>query len=540
MADGPSDYDYVIIGSGFGGSVSALRLSEKGYRVLVVEKGRRYKPEELSKGTSKPGAWIWDPKLGMRGIMQLKFLRHVGVMSGVGVGGGSLVYGATLPTPKDSFFETGTWAKLGDWKSALAPHYETALKMLGARTNPRLSKADHALQELAQRFGREDTFEPTRVGIFFSDDAKPGQEVDDPYFGGKGPKRKACIQCGDCMTGCPYGAKNSLDQNYLYLAEGLGADVLPDTEVTSVSPAGASDGSEGYFVELQGGDKGVNLIRARGIVFAAGVMGTVPLLLKLRETGALPKLSDVVGQHVRTNNESLTSVTAVGKNPGFNDGVAIGSIFHPDEDSHVEPIRLGPRSGLWRLMLMPMATGRTFGGRIFSLAKTFVSDPINSTRALFGGQFGPKTICLLFMQHLDSSLTLKRGRFGRLTSKLEPVQVAPSADIALSNDLALEMEKVIGGKASRLGTEILLGAPATAHVLGGAVMGASAQEGVIDSENRVFGYDNMMVCDGSAVSANPGVNPSLSITAITEHAMSKVPHHTSNIRKGERIPAEYV
>lgn len=523
MGPARSDYDYVIVGSGFGGSVSALRLSEKGYRVLVVEKGRRYKPEELSKGTSKPGAWIWDPKLGMRGIMQLTFLRHVGVMSGVGVGGGSLVYGATLPTPKDSFFETGTWAKLGDWKTALAPHYETALKMLGARTNPRLAKADLALQELAQRFGREDTFEPTRVGIFFSDEAKPGQEVKDPYFDGKGPKRKACIQCGDCMTGCPYGAKNSLDQNYLHLAEGLGAEVLPETEVTSVSASGAGDGSEGYFVKLRHADKSQPFIRARGIVFAGGVMGTVPLLLKLRETGALPRLSETLGKHVRTNNESLTSVTAVGDNPAFNDGVAIGSIFHPDDHSHVEPIRLGPRSGLWRLMLLPMATGRSLGARLLSLLKTLASDPVNSAKAVFGGQFGPRTICLLFMQHLDSSLTFKRGRFGKLKSHLEPGQTAPSADIGLSNDLAFEMEKIIGGKASRLGTEIFLGAPATAHVLGGAVMGEDSSQGVINSNNRVFGYHNMLVCDGSAVSANPGVNPSLSITAIAEHAMSKLP-----------------
>lgn len=531
MDPADSSYDYVIIGSGFGGSVSALRLAEKGYRVLVVEKGRRFKPEELSKGTSKPGAWIWDPNLGMRGIMQLTFLRHVGVMSGVGVGGGSLVYGATLPTPKDSFFQTGTWSNLADWKSALAPHYETALKMLGAQPNPRLSKADAMLELLSRRVGREDTFEPTRVGIFFGDGSKPGQEVDDPYFDGKGPKRKPCIQCGDCMTGCPYGAKNSLDQNYLYLAEGLGAEVMAESEVTSVAPSGASNGSEGYFVEVRDADKATKLIRARGVVFAGGVMGTVPLLLKLRETGALPRLSSAVGQHVRTNNESLTSVTAVGKNPGFNDGVAIGSIFHPDEHSHVEPIRLGARSGLWRLMLLPMATGKSLRSRLFSLAKTVLRDPINSARAFFGGEFGPRTICLLFMQHLDSSLTFKRGRFGRLESQLEPGETAPSADIELSNELALKMEKIIGGKASRLGSEILLGAPATAHVLGGAVMGEHPGQGVIDAENRVFGYENLFVCDGSAVSANPGVNPSLSITAISEHAMSKVPHNPRNSHK---------
>ncbi|UTW56511.1 GMC oxidoreductase [Kordiimonas sp. SCSIO 12610] len=524
MRPASASYDYVIVGSGFGGSVSALRLSQKGYRVLVVEKGRRFETKDISKGTTRPGAWIWDPKIGLNGIMKLTFLKHVGVMSGVGVGGGSLVYGATLPTPKDSFFQTGSWAGLNNWKDALEPHYQTALSMLGATKNPRLTAADFVLRDLAREVGREDTFEATNVGIFFGDDGEAGQEVADPYFDGKGPKRTGCIQCGDCMTGCPYGAKNSLDKNYLYLAEKLGAEVLPETEVLDVKPAGARDGSEGYFIKAQFGKEKPQIVKANGVIMAGGVMGTVPLLLKLRDAGSLPRLSEKLGKDVRTNNESLTSVTAVGKDPKFNDGVAIGSIFHPDEHSHVEPIRLGAKSGLWRLMLLPMATGGSLIARLGSLFKNWITDPIRGTKAIFTSSFGPRTICLLFMQHLDSSLSIERGRFGRLQSKLEPGQLPPSADIPLSNKLAHLTEKIIGGKASRLGVEILRGAPATAHILGGAVMGKDETTGVIDAENHVFNYRNLFVCDGSAISANPGVNPSLSITAITEHAMSKIPH----------------
>ncbi len=523
-----ASYDYIVIGSGFGGSVSAYRLTQKGYRVLVIEKGRRYKPADFSKGTTRPSRWLWLPWLGMRGIMQLSFLRHVTVMHGVGVGGGSLVYAATLPTPKDDFFESGSWAGLADWKEALEPHYATALRMLGASKNPKLTNADQVLRNVARSIGREDSFTATRVGIFFDEKAPAGKPVPDPYFDGKGPARRACIQCGDCMTGCPHNAKNSLDKNYLYLAEQLGARVLPEAEVTKVKPAGLPDGSEGYFVQARtqgsrtrGG--GICTLRAKGVVFSGGVMGTIPLLLKLRDARALPRLSSWLGREVRTNNESLTSVTAIGKNPGFNEGVAIGSIFHPDENSHIEPIRMGASSGLWRFLLMPMATGRSFVHRAGSLLKNVLLNPVDVTRAWFSRDFAGRTICLLFMQHLDSSITLRRGWFGRLSSRIGPGDTAPSADIALANRLSAETERVMGGKAMRLSTEVLTGAPATAHILGGAVMGDSPETGVIDSKNRVYGYKNMLICDGSAISANPGVNPSLSIAALTEWAMSHIP-----------------
>lgn len=517
------DYDYVIVGSGFGGSVSAYRLSQKGYKVLVVEKGRRFNPSEFSEGTSKLGSWIWSPKIGLRGIMKMTFLRHVAVMSGVGVGGGSLVYGATLPVPKDDFFTTGSWSSLRDWKADLCEHYQTALKMLGATKNPNLTNADNVLQKLAKSVNKEHTFEPTNVGIFFSEDGKSGSSVPDPYFDGEGPARVGCIQCGDCMTGCRYGAKNSLDKNYLYLAEKLGATVMARAEVTDVIPIGTTDGSLGYSVYAnQVGRKKLTL-RAKGVIFSGGVMGTIPLLLKLKAKGSLPRLSDMVGRDVRTNNESMTSVVGVGEHPNFSNGVTIGSIFHPDENSHVEPIRLGPKSGLWRFMVVPMATGRNIFVRLKEMLASIIKDPVNTSKAWFARDFGGRSITLLFMQHLDSTVTFKRGMFGQLSSKVEAGQMAPSADIPLSNQLAEKTAEIIDGKAMRLSSEVFLGAPATAHVLGGAVMGANDNTGVIDDHNRVFNYENLYVCDGSAISANPGVNPSLSITALTEHAMSKIP-----------------
>ncbi|MCG8442149.1 MAG: GMC oxidoreductase, partial [Caulobacterales bacterium] len=496
---------------------------QKGYSVLVLEKGRRFAGEDFSEGTTRPGQWLWNPKFGLRGIMKLTFLRHVAVMSGVGVGGGSLVYGATLPTPKDAYFRSGSWAGLRDWKNALAEHYQTALSMLGAVQNPRLAAADHALRDLARDVGREDAFEPTRVGIFFGDPEKAGQPTQDPFFNGEGPVRRGCIQCGDCMTGCRYDAKNSLDKNYLYLAERLGVRIAPESEVTDVRPTGAADGEEGYFVRVRPRRGERYVVRARGIVFAGGVMGTVPLLLKLRAGGSLPRLSDRVGKDVRTNNESITAVAATDNDTNFSDGVTIGSILNTDENSHLEPVRLGPKSGLWRLMLAPLATGRSFLARMASLVGGIVKDPINLSRAIFARDFGGRTLTLLYMQHLDSTVTLRLGRFGELTSKVEAGQTPPSADMPEANDLTRRMERIIGGKALRMASEVFTGAAATAHVLGGAVIGKDAEHGVIDADNRVFNYANMYVCDGSAISANPGVNPSLSITALTEHAMSQVP-----------------
>ncbi|TNE49118.1 MAG: GMC family oxidoreductase, partial [Bacteroidetes bacterium] len=327
-------YDYIIIGSGFGGSVSALRLAEKGYKVLVIEKGKWYKDKDFARTNWQLSRWLWFPPLRWFGIMKVTIFRHVGFLTGHGVGGGSLVYANTLPVPEKTFFKSGSWARLADWEQELAPYYKTASRMLGAARNPALFDNDRKLQELAQEIGQEDRFRPTDVAVFFG---KPRVTVPDPYFDGKGPERTGCHFCGSCMTGCRHNAKNTLDKNYLYLAQQLGAEILAEHEVVDVIPVGKEDGSDGYDVVFRSSTRWVKkrrVLRTRGVIFAGGVLGTVRLLLKLKAT-SLPRLSDKVGQDIRTNNESLIMVTQLDGQADLSKGVAIGSILHTDPDSHL-------------------------------------------------------------------------------------------------------------------------------------------------------------------------------------------------------------
>lgn len=522
-------YDFVIVGSGFGGSVSAYRLSQKGYKVLVVEQGKRYRPRDFAKSNWNLRRWMWAPEVGMKGIMKLTALPHVNVLSGIGVGGGSLVYGATLPTPKDSFFSSGSWSGLTDWKKELAPHYDEALRMLGARENPDLTSADHLMQKLAVEIGREDHFRPTRVGIYFGDQKNPGASSNDPYFNGEGPARRSCIQCGHCMLGCSHDAKNSLDKNYLYLAEQLGAEVIAESEVETVTTAGKPDGSEGYFVEIKNtfGRKRRSTLLADAVVFAGGVLGTVPLLLRLKSKQQLPNLSDKVGADIRTNSETLTSVTDSNRDAHYSEGVSIGSILNTDEHTHVEPIVQGVDSNGWKLLMLPRSQGKTFVRRMLNLLSTLAKQPLSYLKLIFARDWGKRTITLLFMQQLDSTLTLKINRLGKPVTTAQEGPL-PSCEIPESNDITDRVQKLMNdGTVFTGSTEAILGTPSTAHILGGCVMGESAHHGVIDKNNQVFNYQNLYVCDGSAVSANPGVNPSLSITAITERAMSHIPKKTS-------------
>ncbi|MDH5598779.1 MAG: GMC family oxidoreductase N-terminal domain-containing protein, partial [Cyclobacteriaceae bacterium] len=329
------DYDYIIIGSGFGGSVSALRLAEKGYKVLVVEKGKWYDSEDFPKSNWNLKRWLWIPALRFFGIMKISFFRHIVVLSGSGVGGGSLVYANTLPVPKSAFYKTGTWAELEDWESTLKPYYDRAYKMLGAAVNPVLFDADEALKKLAEKRKIVQQFEPTKVGVFFG---KGGKEVDDPYFEGEGPKRSGCTYCGGCMTGCRYNAKNSLDKNYLYLAQKQGVEILAEHEVYHVEPVNQDNPADGYHINLKTSTRWITSkksFNARGVVFSGGVLGTLKLLLKLKGNGALPHLSDKLGQEVRTNNETLVSVSSLDKTKDVSKGVAIGSILHADENTHL-------------------------------------------------------------------------------------------------------------------------------------------------------------------------------------------------------------
>ena len=514
------DYDYVIIGSGFGGSVSALRLSEKGYKVLVIEKGKWFNhAEDFAKTNWNLRKWMWLPMLNMKGILKLTFFKHVGVLSGVGVGGGSLVYANTLPVPKSPFFNSGNWKGLCDWENELKPFYNVAKKMLGATVHPYMSKSDKVMQTLANEIGNGSAFEKTEVAVYFG---KLGETVSDPYFDGKGPTRTGCNLCGGCMIGCRYNAKNTLDKNYLYLAQQLGCEIKAETEVYDVEPIN-SDGSKGYNIKFKNSlsifpKRGI--IKTKGVIFSGGVLGTMDLLLKLKET-KLPKLSDTLGQGIRTNSESLIAITTYNKDVSFSEGIAIGSIINIDENRHVEPVKYSEGSGFWRLVMAPMIQGETIIIRFSKMIKEIFIHPLEYMKTFFVDDWSKRTHILLYMESIESTLQMKRSSLGFKKTSIEAGN-APTAFNPIAQEIAHKVEKIINGKAMVMVSETLLGIPSTAHILGGACMGETEKTGVIDKDNRIFGYQNMLVCDGSMISANIGVNPSLSITAITERAMSKI------------------
>jgi cholesterol oxidase len=514
-------WDCLIVGSGFGGSVSALRLVEKGYRVLMLEQGRRFAPDDFPRTNWNLPRWLWMPRLGFRGPFQMKFLRHITALSGVGVGGGSLVYANTLPVPGDGFFESPTWRHLADWKAELAPCYATARRMLGATPYPGRTYPDQVMREVARDLGLEAHFHATDVGVFFG---RPGVTVPDPFFGGEGPERTGCNECGGCMLGCRFNAKNTLDRNYLYLAEKRGLRIEPEHEVVWIRPSG-----DGYEVTaLEGAvrwwrPRRKRVFHARNVVLAGGVLGTVPLLMRLkRSAGGLPRVSDRLGSFVRTNSEVLMGIVSERRDVKMSDGIAITSILRTDEHSTLEPVRYPDGAGFFRVLMAPHGPGATAFERIWNALRFTVRHPLRSLKAFLVPDFARYTMILLYMRSIDSHLSLRPGRlFGKMRSVLTHGS-APTAAIPEATELAERIAEKTRGYPASLATETLFGIPTTAHILGGCVMGDSPAAGVIDSRHQVWGYPGLYVVDGSAVSANPGVNPSLTICALAERAMGLV------------------
>jgi cholesterol oxidase len=528
--NGPSsdfDYDWLVVGSGFGGSVSALRLAEKGYRVGVLEAGRRYRDEDFAKTTWDLRRFLWAPAVGLRGIFRLTPFKDVFIASGAAVGGGSVVYANTLYRASPAFFTNPQWHALNDWASALAPHYDTAERMLGVIEVPRESDGQRLLREVGRQFGVEDTFRRTPVGVYFG---QPGTRVADPYFGGEGPERTGCTFCGACMVGCREGAKNTLVKNYLWFAEKRGARILPEREVVDIRPLGAGDGSDGYVVITQRPGawfrKQRETFRTRGIVLSAGALGTNRLLAKCKLAGSLPRVSDRLGQLVRTNSESILAVTLpAGTSRPWND-VAISASIHPRPDTHIEFVTYG-RHGDFMALLYTLLTGDgTRLTRPLLWLGNALRHPVTFLKTLWPVGWSRRSVLFLVMQSLDNAIAFraKRGLFGgvSLTTEQDPEKPNPTF-IEAGNRAAEWLATHTGGYAQSMVLEAWANIPTTAHILGGAVIGADAATGVVDADSRLFGYRNFLVCDGSTVPANPGVNPSLTITAMTEYAMSRVP-----------------
>jgi cholesterol oxidase len=534
------DFDYIVIGSGFGGSVAAHRLTEKGYRVAVMEMGRRWTPENLPRTNWLLWRWIWRPGLALRGFFNIQIFRHALIMHGCAVGGGSITYANTMLVPPDSVWEQGSWAGLARWRSEMPRFYQIAERMLGVAENRIFGPADRLLQRAAEAAGVGHTFYATRVAVFQPPAGEAGGKTyPDPYFGGAGPERATCTGCGGCMVGCRHNAKNTLDKNYLYLAEKRGARMFAETRVVDVQPVrGAPDGRDGYEVRtvpstsLWGRPK--QTFTCRSVVFAASALGTMELLFRLKERGSLPNLSDELGKRVRTNAESLIGVRVPGSAEDLSLGIAIGSGIYLDEHTHIEATRYPSGSDAMALMSTLLTGGVPGWSRIFlwlfTLLLALLRHPLRTLRCLLPFGWARESLILLVMQTLDGHIDMRLRRLPYWPFRKALVSAGRRIPtfIPQANEFARKAAQAIGGTAMSMLTEVLFNIPGTAHILGGCTMAASPELGVVDERNRVFGYKNLYIVDGSVLSANLGVNPSLTICAIAERAMDFIPHRSES------------
>ncbi len=523
-------YDYVIIGSGFGGSVSAMRLAEKGYSVLVLERGKRFEDKDFPKTNWNLRKYLWLPALRFHGFFEMTFMNGLLALHGSGVGGGSLTYGNVLIEPDDRLFAAPSWSDLNDWKTELQPHYITARKMLGVTRNPRLFRPDEISKEIAEALGYGHTFQPLPVGVFFGEE---NVKVADPYFHGEGPERTGCNFCGGCMVGCRFGAKNTLMKNYLYFAEKYGATVIPEVKARDIKPL-HPDGEAGARYEIVFSSstsflyKPQRSVRARNVIVSAGTLGTLELLFRCRDkTKSLNKISAQLGNRVRTNSENILGVTARQRDVDYSKGIAITSIFSADEVTRVEPVRYADGQNFIRIMTAPLIEGahsvpmrfvKTFGAILRNLWDFFYSK--------FFAHWARYSTILLVMQTEENLTRIRLGRsfftFGRQGLVIRNEKEHSADSLALANDITRAFAEKMDGIPAAAFTDSLFNFPTTAHLMGGVPFGKSAEDGVIDLNFEVFNYPSLYVVDGSVMPANPGVNPSLTITALAEYAMSKI------------------
>lgn len=547
MKDTEFDYDWIVVGSGFGGSVAALRLAEKGYRVAVLETGRRLRDDDFAKTGWNLRCMFWAPALGLVGPTRISIFKDIFIASGAGVGGGSLVYANTLYRAKPSFFAHPQWAGLNDWAALLQPHYTVAERMLGVQTVPWDSDGQQLLRKVATHFGVQDSFTRTPCGVFFGE---AGVSVPDPYFGGTGPARTGCTRCGGCTMGCDVGAKNTLVKNYLWFAERAGVTIVPETEVMDIRPLaglgapgdqGGNAGACGYAIHTRKSTAWLRrqprALRARGVVIAAGALGTNQLLARCRLVGGLPNLSARLGAMVRTNSESILAVTLPNDRLQPSKDVAISASVHVSHDTHIELVTYGERGSVLKLFFTLLTGDGTRLTRPFKLLGQIVRHPWRFLRSLSPVHWGRRTLIFLVMQSLDNAIAFvaKRSVFGgvSLATEQDPLNPNPTF-IQEGFDAAAWLAQEIGGIAQSMVMEALANIPTTAHILGGAVIGSDASAGVVDREGRAFGYRDLIICDGSILPANPGVNPSLTITALAEQMMTTVP---AKVTQGDSVTA---